>query len=553
MYLLKRILFSASFLMLVTSSIWSANDLKTNDPHFELSKNLDIFNALFRDLDAFYVDTINYQKVITSGINDMLSNLDPYTIYIPENQTDFLKQMTTGEYAGVGAEIGQQNGYVFINEPFQGKPAQKAGLKAGDILLELDGISLKGKTVEQVSNLLKGQPQTVVHLKIKRPGVEKPLFFNVTREKISINPVVYYGVLKNDIGYVMLSEFTENASDEMQRALQYLKDQHIKSLIIDVRNNPGGIIDEAVKMVGFFVPKGTEVVSTRSKVKAWDKIYRTQTEPIVPDLPMAVLVDENTASAAEILSGSLQDLDRAVIIGTRTYGKGLVQSIRPLPYDGHLKVTTAKYYIPSGRCIQAINYAERNPDGSPMRVPDSLTHVFKTADGRLVRDGGGIRPDIEVKDSAQLNITYYLYAQNIIFDFATQYALKHTAIAPPEQFSINDSDYQDFINFVKAQHFHYTLQSETLLKKLIETAKAEGYGEMAAADFKSLQTILTPHIDQDLMRFKPDIEKLINGEIVKRYYYQKGLVRYSLQHDKTVDKAIETLDNNAEYNKILGK
>jgi carboxyl-terminal processing protease len=536
---------------LATTGVRSEN---TSDKHFALSKNLDIFNSLFRDLDAFYVDTINYQKTITSGINDMLAGLDPYTVYIPEDQTDFIKQITTGEYAGVGAMIGQmKGGQVFISEPFEGKPAQKAGLKAGDILLDLDGISLKGKTTEQVSDLLKGQPQTMVTLKIKRPGVEKPLTIKVIREKITINPVVYCGVLKNNVGYVMLSDFTDISADEMQRALLDLKSRHVKAMIIDLRNNGGGIIDEAVKMVGFFVPKGTEVVSTRGKVKAWDKTYRTQSEPILPDMPLAFLVDDNTASAAEILSGSLQDLDRALIVGTRTFGKGLVQSIRPLPYNGHLKVTTAKYYIPSGRCIQAINYAEHNADGSPERVPDSLTHVFKTADGRLVRDGGGIRPDVYVKDSAQLNITYYLYNQNIIFDFATQYALTHKSIAEPEQFSITDSDYNAFEQYVKAQHFHYTLQSETLLKKLIATAKIEGYGDLAATDFKSLQSLLTPNIDKDMNLFKKDIENLINAEIVKRYYYQKGVVRYSLQHDKTLDKAMDVIDNNAEYNKLLGK
>ncbi len=550
MSILKKLSLVMLLMALATTGAWSEN---TSDKHFALSKNLDIFNSLFRDLDAFYVDTINYQKTITSGINDMLAGLDPYTVYIPEDQTDFLKQMTTGEYAGVGAEIGQQNGRVFINDPFEGKPAQKAGLKAGDVLLDLDGISLKGKTTEQVSNLLKGQPQTMVTLKIQRPGVEKPLTIKVMREKITINPVVYYGVLKNNVGYIMLSEFTENASDEMQQAILNLKEHHVKALIIDLRNNGGGIIDEAVKMVGFFVPKGTEVVSTRGKVKAWDKTYRTQSEPILPDMPMAILVDDNTASAAEILSGSLQDLDRAVIVGTRTFGKGLVQSIRPLPYNGHLKVTIAKYYIPSGRCIQAINYAEHNADGSPVRVPDSLTHVFKTADGRLVRDGGGIRPDVFVKDSAQLNITYYLYNQNIIFDFATQYALKHKSISEPEQFSITDSDYDAFKQYVKAQNFHYTLQSETLLKKLMATAKIEGYGDLAATDFKSLQTLLTPNIDKDLNLFKKDIKNMINAEIVKRYYYQKGVVRYSLQHDKTLDKAMDVIDNNAEYNKLLGK
>ena len=551
MSILKKLSLAMLLMALATTGARSEN---TSDKHFALSKNLDIFNSLFRDLDAFYVDTINYQKTITTGINDMLAGLDPYTVYIPEDQTDFIKQITTGEYAGVGAMIGQmKDGQVFISEPFEGKPAQKAGLRAGDILLDLDGISLKGKTTEQVSDLLKGQPQTMVTLKIKRPGVEKPLTIKVIREKITINPVVYYGVLKNDVGYVMLSDFTDISADEMQNALLDLKSRHVKAMIIDLRNNGGGIIDEAVKMVGFFVPKGTEVVSTRGKVKAWDKTYRTQSEPILPNMPLAFLVDDNTASAAEILSGSLQDLDRAVIVGTRTFGKGLVQSIRPLPYNGHLKVTTAKYYIPSGRCIQAINYAEHNADGSPVRVPDSLTHVFKTADGRLVRDGGGIRPDVYVKDSAQLNITYYLYNQNIIFDYATQYALTHKTIAEPEQFSISDSDYEAFKQYVKNQHFHYTLQSETLLKKLMATAKIEGYSDLAATDFKSLQSVLTPNIDKDMNLFKKDIENLINAEIVKRYYYQKGVVRYSLQHDKTLNKAMDVIDNNAEYNKILGK
>jgi carboxyl-terminal processing protease len=339
----------------------------------------------------------------------------------------------------------------------------------------------------------------------------------------------------------------------MQQALLDLKNRHVKAMIIDLRNNPGGIIDEAVKMVGFFVPKGTEVVTTRGKLKQWDKTYRTQNEPILTTMPIAILVDENTASAAEILSGSLQDLDRAVIVGTRTFGKGLVQSIRELPYNGHLKVTIAKYYIPSGRCIQAINYAERNDDDSPMRVPDSLTHVFKTADGRLVRDGGGIRPDVAVNDSAQLNITYYLMTQNVIFDFATQYALKHSSIEEPEKFSITDSDYDAFKQYVKDQHFHYILQSETLLNKLMATANIEGYANLASTDFKSLQSILTPNIDKDMNLFKNDIENLINAEIVKRYYYQKGVVRYSLQHDKTLDKAMNVINNTAEYNKLLGK
>lgn len=525
-----------------------------DDRRFALSKNLDIFSSVIRELDAFYVDSLDYNKLIPNGIDNMLESLDPYTVYMPKEETEDLQMMTTGEYAGVGAIIGGKPGEVYISDPYEGKPADKAGLKAGDILVEVDGQSLKDKTTADVSAMLKGQPKTLVKLKIQRPGETKLRSFEVMRERISINPVGYYGVVGNNTGYVLLNEFTDNAAEEMRAALLELKNKyHVTTLVIDLRENGGGIIDEAVKMVGYFVPKGTEVVSTRSKLKQWDKTYRTMNEPILPDMPLAILVSQNTASASEILSGSLQDLDRAVIIGVRTFGKGLVQNIRPLPYDGHLKVTMAKYYIPSGRCIQAIDYSTRTDDGSPIRVPDSLTHEFKTKIGRTVRDGGGIRPDVEVKDTAQLNITYYLLAQNVIFDFATRYAQTHAAIAEPEKFSITDAEYQQFKQFIKEKKFTYTLQSDKLLNNLMAMAKAEGYGDTAAEDFKSLQTKLTPNIDKDLITFRKDITNLINAEIVKRYYYQKGVVRYALPQDKNLLKAEELFSDMASFNKILGK
>lgn len=539
-------------LLLLTANMAAGQNIK--DRQFALSKNLDVFNSLFRELDAFYVDTLNYQKVIRSGIDNMLDGLDPYTVYMPQEETDDLKLMTTGEYAGVGAYIGGKPGEVFISELYQGKPAEQAGLKAGDVLLYLDDISLKDKSTTEVSALLKGQPKSVVKIKFQRPGEAKPRTVEVQREKITINPVTYYGVIGNNTGYVLLSDFTDNAAEEMRNALLDLKNRyHVTSLVIDLRENPGGIIDEAIKMVGYFIPKGTEVVATRGKLKQWDRTYQTMNEPILPEIPLTVLVSQNTASAAEILSGALQDLDRAVIVGVRTFGKGLVQNIRPLPYNGHLKVTIAKYYIPSGRCIQAIDYSTRTDDGSPIRVPDSLTHEFKTKIGRPVRDGGGIRPDVEVKDSSQLNIAYYLYSQNLIFDFVTRYAQTHASIVEPEKFTLTDADYAQFKKFVKDKNFTYTLQSEKALTNLINTAKMEGYSDVADDDFKALTIKLTPNIDKGLDLFHKDITRLLEAEIVKRYYYQQGMVRYSLREDKTVSKAEELLKDMGAFNKILGK
>ncbi len=546
--------FHLLIISLIAVSVWGAAQQDANDRRFSLSKNLDVFNSVVRELDAFYVDTLNYDKIVRSGIDNMLDGLDPYTVYMPKEETDELKMMTTGEYAGIGALISGKSGQVLISEPYEGKPAAKAGLKAGDILVELDGQDLKKKSTSEVSALLKGQPKTIIKLKIQRPGETKLRTFEVMRERIVINPVVYYGVVGNNTGYILLNEFTSSAAEEMRIALLELKNRyHVTSMVIDLRENGGGIIDEAVKMVGYFVPKGTEVVSTRGKLKQWDRTYRTINAPILPDMPLSILVSQNTASASEILSGSLQDLDRAVIIGVRTFGKGLVQQIRQLPYEGHLKVTIAKYYIPSGRCIQAIDYSNRTDDGNPIHVADSLTHEFKTKIGRTVRDGGGIRPDVEVRDSMKISIAYYLVNQNIIFDFATQYAQTHASIAEPEIFKITDAEYEQFKQFVKTKKFTYTLQSDKLLKNLMSTAKIEGYDEATAADFKALQAKLTPNTDKDLETFRTDISTLINAEIVKRFYFQKGVVRYTLPQDKVLLKAEELFRDMSAYNKILGK
>ncbi|MDR3705521.1 MAG: S41 family peptidase [Paludibacteraceae bacterium] len=526
---------------------------KQSERNFEISKNLDIYNSLFRELDLFYVDSIKPKKLITESINDMLGTLDPYTDYIPEEETKDLKFMTTGEYGGVGALISQnKDNEICIAEPYEGKPADKAGLKAGDIIREIDGVKLKGKTVSDVSDLLKGQPATSVKITIERYNEKSPIVKTINREKIQINPVSYYGVVGDKIGYILLNQFTDKAGDGIKAAILDLKNNHhIESLVLDLRSNPGGLLDQAVAITNFFVPEGLEILSTKGKVKQWDVTYKTTQAPIVPDMPLAVLVNSNTASASEIVSGAMQDLDRGVVIGTRSYGKGLVQATREISYNGHLKVTTAKYYTPSGRCIQAIDYAHRNEDGSIARIPDSLTHAFKTKNGRTVKDGGGITPDIEVKNEQKMNISYYLYSKNMIFDFATQYAAKNKKIASPEEFKLTDKDYDDFKAFLKSRNFSYTLKSAESLHKLKEMADYEGYGDLSKDEFSALEKKLTANTDRDLDLFKSDIEDMLNAEIIKRYYYQQGSIRYTLKSDPELKKALEILGDKEKYKSIL--
>lgn len=526
---------------------------KQLDRNFEITKNLDIYNSLFRQLDLFYVDSIKPKKLITESINDMLESLDPYTNYIPEEETKDLKFMTTGEYGGIGALISQnKDNEICVAEPYEGMPADKAGLKAGDVITEIDGVKLKGKTVSDVSDLLKGQPGTSVKVILNRYNEKKPLERTITREKIQINPISYYGVVGSKTGYILLNQFTDKASDGVKAAILDLKNNHhIESLILDLRNNPGGLLDQAVAIANYFIPEGQEILSTRGKVKQWDATYKTTQEPILPDMPLAVLVNSNTASASEIVSGALQDLDRGIIIGTRSYGKGLVQSTREISYNGHLKVTTAKYYTPSGRCIQAIDYAHRNEDGSIARIPDSLTHEFKTKNGRIVKDGGGITPDVEVKNDQKMNISYYLYNKNMIFDFATQFAAKNKKIANPEEFKLTDKNYDEFKAFLKSRNFTYTLKSAESLKRLKEVADYEGYGEMSKNEFAALEKKLTPNTDRDLDLFKSDIEDLLSSEIIKRYYYQKGSIQFNLKSDSEVKKALEILGDKEKYKSIL--
>ncbi|WP_455585668.1 S41 family peptidase [Bacteroides sp.] len=522
-----------------------------DDRNFQIAKNLDIFNSIVKELDMFYVDTIDPNKTIREGIDNMLYSLDPYTVYYPENDQDELEMMVKGSYGGIGSLIryNPKLKYTVIAEPYEGMPAAESGLKAGDMLLEIDGKDLKGNS--DVSTLLRGQVGTSFKLKVQRPGVKEPMEFDIVRRSIQMPTIPYYGVMDGQVGYINLSSFSGTPSKDFKKAFLDLKKQGITSLVIDLRNNGGGLLDQAVEIVNFFVPRGKTIVTTKGKIRQASNTYKTLREPLDMDIPIAVLVNSGTASSSEILSGSLQDLDRAVIVGNRTYGKGLVQVPRSLPYGGNLKVTTSKYYIPSGRCVQAIDYAHRNEDGSVARIPDSLTTVFHTAAGREVRDGGGVSPDIEVKQDRLPNILFYLVRDNLIFDYATDYCLKHPTIAPAKEFELADADYEDFKTKVKGADFKYDQQSEKILKTLKEAAEFEGYMNEASDEFKALESKLTHNLDRDLDYFSKDIKKMIAEEIIKRYYYQSGAIIQQLKDDKELDEAIKVLTSPERYQQIL--
>ena len=522
-----------------------------DDRNFQIAKNLDIFNSIVKELDMFYVDTIDPNKTIREGIDNMLYSLDPYTVYYPENDQDELEMMVKGSYGGIGSLIryNPKSKYTVIAEPYEGMPAAESGLKAGDLLLEIDGKDLKGNS--DVSTLLRGQVGTSFKLKVQRPGVKEPLEFNIVRRSIQMPTIPYYGVMDGQVGYINLSSFSGSPSKDFKKAFLDLKKQGITSLVIDLRNNGGGLLDQAVEIVNMFVPRGKTIVTTKGKIKQASNTYKTLREPLDTDIPIAVLVNSGTASSSEILSGSLQDLDRAVIVGNRTYGKGLVQVPRSLPYGGNLKITTSKYYIPSGRCVQAIDYAHRNEDGSVARIPDSLTTVFHTAAGREVRDGGGVSPDIEVKQERLPNILFYLVRDNLIFDYATDYCLKHPVIASAKEFELTDADYEEFKNKVKGADFKYDQQSEKILNTLKEAAEFEGYMKDASDEFKALENKLKHNLDRDLDYFSKDIKKMIAEEIIKRYYYQEGAIIQQLKDDKDLDEAVKVLTNPERYQQIL--
>lgn len=525
-----------------------------DDRNFQIAKNLDIFNAIVKEIDMFYVDTIDPNKTIRAGIDHMLYSLDPYTEYYPEDDRDELEMMLKGTYGGIGSIIrySPKTQYTVVAEPYEGMPAAESGLKAGDIMLEIDGKDLKG--VEDVSKMLRGQVGTSFKLKVERPGEKKPLEFTIVRKSIQQPAIPYAGIVdkENKVGYINLSTFSGSfPSRDFKKSFLELKKQGIQSLVIDLRNNGGGLLEEAVDIANYFLPRGKVIVTTKGKIKQASSTYKTTREPLDLDIPIAVLVNSGTASSSEILSGALQDLDRAVIVGNRTFGKGLVQVPRSLPYGGTMKVTTSKYYIPSGRCVQAIDYKHRNEDGSVGRIPDSLTTVFHTAIGREVRDGGGVTPDIEVKQEKVPNILYYLVRDNLIFDYATDYCRQHPTVATPEDFVVTDADYNAFKERVKKADFKYDQQSEKILKTLKEAAEFEGYMTEASEEFKALEKKLNHNLDRDLDYFSKDIKEMIANEIIKRYYYQRGALIQGLKSDNGLAAAVKILTDPAKYKETL--
>lgn len=523
------------------------------EKNFSIVKNLDIFYSLFRELNSYYVDETNPEKLIEKGVESMLESLDPYTTYIPESDMDDFKFMTTGEYAGIGALITKRNDYVVISEPYKDFPAEKAGLKAGDKVLSINGDDMKGKSTQEVSSHLKGPANTELKLKIDRPGTEKPLSITIIRKNIQINPVPYYGMTDSETGFIILSNFTQNCAREVEKALKDLKNNHdAKKIILDLRGNPGGLLDEAVKVANLFLPRGSEVVNTRGKIEQWDKVYRAPKMPVDTIIPLAVLINRGSASASEIVAGAIQDHDRGIIIGNRSFGKGLVQTTRNLPYNAKLKVTTAKYYIPSGRCIQAVDYSHRNEDGSVGYVPDSLISEFQTVKGRTVYDGGGISPDIVVPYDSYGNITFALVAQQTIFDFATRFAIEHSSIPSPEEFTLTDAIYSNFKNYVTSlKDFKYRSESMERYKKLEEAAKEEGYYEVAKSTFETMKDKLELDVARDLTTFRDEVDDLLGNELVKRYYYQAGAIQYNIKDDEVLEKARETLNDDSKYNGLL--
>ncbi|HPT15250.1 MAG TPA: S41 family peptidase [Bacteroidales bacterium] len=519
---------------------------------FEISKNLDIFVTLYKELNTNYVDDINASELMQTGIDAMLDDLDPYTVYIPEAEIEDYRFMTTGEYGGIGSLIHQQDGKVVISEPYENSPAQKAGLRAGDRLLKINDKTTDGKSVDEVSSILKGQPGTPLKLEIERAGNDKPLTFNITREKIVLDAVPYYGMLNDQIGYIKLTSFTQTASAEVKKALLSLKQNTgLKGLVLDLRDNGGGLLTEAVNIVSLFVNKGELVVSTKGKQMDKNKTYRTTLDPVDANIPLVVMVNGASASASEIVSGALQDLDRAVIVGRNTYGKGLVQNIFPLTYNTQVKITVAKYYIPSGRCIQAIDYAHKDDNGKAGHIPDSLITAYKTQHGRTVYDGKGIAPDIDLDTTRFSAIAYNLFAKYLIFDFATKFASGNPQISPAAKFEITDDIYNDFKKFVSQKGFEFTTLADKNLADLQTSAEAEGCWEEIKTDFDDLKAKIEKHKAEDIDNNRNEISQLLKLEIVSRYYYQKGRIESSLSIDKDLLQSIKVINDQPTYTAIL--
>jgi len=541
-----------AFIIVFVIAAYSLTAISFVDNYFEVSKNLDIFATLFRELNIYYVDETNPGELMKKGIDKMLESLDPYTNYIPESEIEDFRYMTTGQYGGIGALIRQQGDYIVIAEPYEGFPAQKNDLRAGDKILKINDIDIKGKKTDDVSKILKGQASTTVKLLIEREGEPKPFEKTLNREEIKINSVSYYGMINKNTGYIKLTGFTENAAKEVKDALVELKkNPDFKSLIFDLRGNPGGLLKEAIDIVNIFVDKGTDIVSTKGKVKDWDKVYKGINSPIDTEIPIAVLIDRGSASASEIVSGSIQDLDRGVIIGQKSYGKGLVQQTRPLSYNSQLKVTVAKYYTPSGRCIQALDYSHKSKSEEAIKIADSLISEFKTKNGRIVYDGGGVDPDIKVDAPKYSNILGSLVSKNFVFNYATKYRLSNPAISTAKEFKLTDNDYNNFTTYLSDKDYDYTTKTEKRLEELKKDAKDDNNLEAIQADIDALKAKINHNKKSDLVKYKPEISQFLEEEIASRYYFQKGRLEASLKDDKEVEEAIKILNDKERYKKIL--
>lgn len=528
---------------------------KDSNHNFEISKNLEIFNDIYKQLDMFYVDSLSADTVIEWGIDAMLRQVDPFTVYYPEEGMDELKEMTTGKYAGIGAVIRfyKKEDRVMVIEPQEDSPAIEAGVKGGDLILSIDGKDMKGKSTQEVSENLRGDAGTTFELTVKRAGVEHPLSFKITRRNIAMPPVPYYGMVSDGIGYIYFERFVDGCSRDVRRAVVDLKEQGAKALVIDMRGNPGGPLSEAVEVTNLFVPRGQKVVYTKGKLASVNSEHYTKKEPLDVDIPVAVLVDGSTASSAEIVSGAWQDWDRAVIVGERTYGKGLVQMIREVPYHGSLKVTTSRYYIPSGRCIQAYDYRHLNPDGSAKTLPDSLTKAFKTAGGREVRDGGGIKPDVVITPDSLPSIVYDIATSDVLLDYVNHYVQTHATIAPAGDFSLTDADYADFVKMVEESDFTYKRRTEEMMKLLERTARFEGCYEGAKPEFEALAAKMKGGVaaDLELPKNKEEIKSVLESDIVARYYFRRGVVQQQLKTDKDLKTALEILTDTEHYESLL--
>ncbi len=524
---------------------------KQSDKYFEIAKNLDIFASLFKEVNAYYVDEVNPNKFMKDGIDAMLESLDPYTNYIPEDEIEDYRTHMTGQYGGIGAIIGNRKEHAMILMPYEGFPAHKGGLMIGDEILAVDGIETKGKNTSEISKLLKGQAGTQVKITVKRYGVAEKFDVILTREKIKIENVPYYGMVNDQTGYIKLSEFTNNASKDVKNALTDLKSKGAKKIIFDLRDNPGGLLNEAINISNIFIPKDKQIVSTKGKTSEWNKVYYATSSPVDVEIPIVVLTSSKSASASEIVSGVIQDYDRGVIVGQRSYGKGLVQATRPLSYNSQLKITTAKYYTPSGRCIQAIDYTHRNEDGSAGKIPDSLRTAFKTKNNRVVYDGGGITPDITVERKTFAPIIGSLYSKNLIFDYATQYVAAHKTIKSAKEYQFTDEEYNEFVKWLEGKDYDYTTKVEGTLDDLVKISKTEKYYDGIKDQIENLRKQVSHNKEKDLITFKEELKEIMEGEIISRYYLQKGIIEASFDDDEDIQAALKILNNPAEYNKIL--